>query len=118
MLMFGCKGLYVIYIYFSFFLCLDFGSFYIDLIWSFIFLFKNGYGLELFKFYVKNFGNVMYGNNGYGLIFGGGYDIYIVNFVGFNMNFYINLGYMYVFLVGYKYFVSDMRSLLVGIYNF
>lgn len=118
MLMFGCKGLYETHTHSSFFPCLDSGSSYTDSTWSFIFSFKNGYGLEPFKLHVKNSGNAMYGNNGYGPTFGGGHDIYIANSAGSNTNSYTNLGHTYVPPAGYKYSASDTRSLLAGTYNF
>lgn len=94
------------------------GSSYTDSTWSFIFSFKNRYGLEPFKLHVKNSGHAIYGNNGYGPTFGGGHDIYIANSAGSNRNSYCNLGHSYVQPAGYIYSASDTKSLLAGSYNF
>lgn len=94
------------------------GSSYTDSTWSFIFSFKNRYGLEPFKLHVKNSGNAIYGKNGYGPTFGGGHDIYIANSAGSNRNSYCNLGHSYVQPAGYIKSASDTKSLLAGSYNF
>lgn len=96
----------------------DSGSSYTDSTESFIFSFKNHYGLEPFKLHVKDSDNAIYGNSGYGPTFGGGHDIYIANSAGSNTNSYSNLGHTYVQLAGYKYQASDTRSVLAGSYNF
>ena len=99
------------------FYVLDSSGSYTDSTDSFIFSFKNYYGLEPFKLHVKNSGNAIYGNNGYGPTFGG-HDIYIANSAGYNTNSYSNLGHSYVQLAGYRYGSSDTRSVLAGSYNF
>jgi len=94
------------------------GGSYRDSTDSFIFSFKNHYGLGPFKLHVKDSDNAMYGNSGYGPTFGGGHDIYIANSAGSNTNSYSNLGNTYVQLAGYRYGSSDTRSVLAGSYNF
>lgn len=94
------------------------GGSYTDSTNSFIFSFKNYYGLEPFKLHVKRSDNAIYGNSGYGPTFGGGHDIYIANSAGSNTNSYSNLGHTYVQLAGYRYGSSDTRSVFAGSYNF
>ena len=96
----------------------DSSSSYTDSTYSFIFSFKNRYGLEPFSLYVKKSDDAIYGNSGYGPTFGGGHDIYIADDAASNTNSYTNLGHSYVQLAGYKYGASDTRSLLAGSYNF
>lgn len=100
-----------------FFFLSDSGGSYTDSVFSFIFSFKNHYGLEPFKLHIRKSEYAIYGNNGYGPTFGG-HDIYIANSAGYNMNSYTNLGHSYVQLAGYRYGSSDTRSLLAGSYNF
>ena len=97
---------------------IDSGSSYTESTESFLFSFKNHYGLEPFKLHVKSSGNAIYGNSGYGPTFGGGHDIYIANSAGSNTNSYSNLGHTYVQLAGYRYGSSNTRSLFAGSYNF
>ena len=106
-----------LFLFFFFFFFSDSGGSYTDSVFSFIFSFKNHYGLEPFKLHVKNSQHAIYGNNGYGPTFGG-HDIYIANSAGYNTNSYTNLGHSYVQLAGYRYGSSDTRSLLAGSYNF
>ena len=91
---------------------------YTDSLYSFIFSFKNHYGLEPFKLHVKNSQHAIYGNSGYGPTFGSGHDIYIANSAGYNTNSYSNLGDGYVQLAGYRQGSNDARSLLAGSYKF
>ena len=96
----------------------DSGGSYTDSPHSFIFSFKNHYGLEPFNLHVKRYSHAIYGNNGYGPTFGGGHDIYIANSASSNTNSYTNLGHSYVQVTGYKHGASDAKSLLAGSYNF
>ena len=100
-----------------FFFLSDSGGSYTDSVFSFIFSFKNHYGLEPFKLHIRKSEYAIYGSSGYGPTFGG-YDIYIANSAGYNTNSYTNLGHSYVQLAGYRYGSSDTRSLLAGSYNF
>ncbi|KAL9961572.1 hypothetical protein ACROYT_G030534 [Oculina patagonica] len=94
------------------------GSSYTDSTYSFIFSFKNHYGLEPFKLHVKKYSNAIYGNSGYGPTFGAGHDIYIANSAGSNTNSYSNLGSTYVQLAGYRYGSSEAQSVFAGSYKF
>ena len=96
----------------------DSGGSYTDSVNSFVFSFKNHYGLEPFKVHVKKSDRAMYGKSSYGPTFGGGHDIYIANSAGYNTNSYTNLGQSYVQLAGYRYGSGDAGSLLAGSYNF
>ena len=96
----------------------DSGGFYTDSTHSFLFSFKNRYGLDPFKLHIKYSEHAIYGNNGYGPTFGDGHDIYIADNAGSNTNSYTNLGNNYVQLAGYKYGDSNTRNLLAGSYSF
>ena len=85
---------------------------------SFIFSFKNKDNLDPFKVLVKNIERGIYGNNGYGVTFGGGHDIYISNNANGNRNSYNNLGESYVEPPGYTRGSSEIRNLLAGSYKF
>ena len=100
------------------FLFSDSGGSYKDSTHSFLFSFKNRYGLDPFKLHIMHSEHAIYGNNGYGPTFGGGHDIYIADNAGSNTNSYTNLGNNYVQLAGYKYGDSNTRNLLAGSYNF
>ena len=99
------------------FCIIDSGGSYTDSTDSFIFSFKNYYGLQPFKLHVKRSEYAIYGNSGYGPTFGA-HDIYIANSAGSNTNSYSNLGNSYVQLAGYRYGSSDTRSVLAGSYKF
>lgn len=96
----------------------DSGGSYTDSTHSFLFSFKNRYGLDPFKLHIKYSEHAIYGNNGYGPTFGGGHDIYIADNAGSNTNSYTNLGHNYVQPAGYKYGDSNTGNLLAGSYNF
>lgn len=102
----------------TFFFFPDSGGSYTDSTHSFLFSFKNRYGLDPFKLHIKYSEHAIYGNNGYGPTFGGGHDIYIADNAGSNTNSYTNLGHNYVQLAGYKYGDSSTKNLLAGSYNF
>merc|ERR1712190_222984 len=44
---------------------------------------------------IQNYGNAMYGNNGYGPTYGGNFDLCIENNCNTNNSSYTNLGYSY-----------------------
>lgn len=85
---------------------------------SFIFSFKNKDNLDPFKVLVKNLENAIYGNNNYGISFGGGHDIHISNNANGNRNSYNNLGHSYVQPPGYTHGSSEIRNLFAGSYKF
>lgn len=96
----------------------DSGGSYTDSTHSFLFSFKNRYGLDPFKLHIMHSEHAIYGNSGYGPTFGGGHDIYIADNAGSNTNSYTNLGDNYVQLAGYRYGDSNTKNLLAGSYNF
>ena len=102
----------------TFFFFSDSDGSYTDSTHSFLFSFKNRYGLDPFKLHIKYSEHAIYGNNGYGPTFGGGHDISIADNAVSNTNSYTNLGYSYVQLAGYKYGDSNTKNLLAGSYNF
>ena len=86
---------------------------------SFIFSLKNKDNLKPFKAPVyPNSGHAIYTSNGYGLIFGGGHDIYITNNAHTSTSSYSNFGYTYRLPSGYSYNQANTRDLLAGSYNF
>ena len=60
----------------------------------------------------------IYSCSRYGPTFGGGHDIYIVNYASSNTNSYANLGYTYSPPSGHSYYSSFSRSFLAGSYKF
>ena len=60
----------------------------------------------------------IYSCSSYGPTFGGGHDIYIVNYASSKTNSYANLGYTYSPPSGHSYYSSFSRSFLAGSYNF
>lgn len=61
---------------------------------------KLGWRLVIFLLFGRYNNYYIYSCSSYGLIFGGGYDLYIVSYC---LGFYLNFGYSYQLLVGYSY---------------
>lgn len=96
----------------------DSGGSFSDSTHSFLFSFKNRYGLDPFKLHIKYSKHAIYGDNSYGPTFGAGHDIYIADNAGSNTNSIANVGHDYVQPAGYKYNEGNTPNLLAGSYNF
>jgi len=82
---------------------------------AFIFTFKNGNELEVFK--VKNPSNAIYNKGSHLITFGGGFDIHLCDQCNSKTNSYSNFGYSFNLPSGIA-FGAEAKSYLAGSYNF
>ena len=69
------------------------------------------------KFTIKNDACSLYGNSGYGPIFGKGHDLLICNESNIKTGSFTDFGYSYNSPDGYSYGGNNTKSFLAGNYN-
>ncbi|CAH3168587.1 unnamed protein product, partial [Porites lobata] len=86
---------------------------------AFLFSLVNKPGLAPVKLPVyRNYGNAIYDCSSYGPTFGGGHDLFIVDYASSNGNSYTYLGQAYSPPSGYSYGSSSTYTFLAGTYTF